>query len=187
MTASEVSKLVAVLIASFPHAKVNAGTSQAYEAMLADLDYETANGAVAALVATSRYLPTIAEIREAALTATQGPKRSGVDAWGEVRAAVGRYGMNRTPVFEDSVTAHVMSRLGWREFCQSDSSEMPSWRARFVELYDKTATDERRDALIRSLPAVRRMNELRAAESARPKTVGELVERVVSAREDLDS
>lgn len=181
MTQSEVAKLVAVLMASFPHAKTSAATSGAYERMLADLDYESADAAVSALIATSRYMPTIAEIRDATITVHVGRPRAGMEAWGDVRAAVGRYGRDRMPQFDDPITAAAVERIGWREFCLSDVSETPSWRARFVELYERLAAEDRRDAVTRGLPAVAKMRTIR--ETTEQKPLAELLKLVASGAE----
>lgn len=66
MTKSEAAKLVMMLLAAFPGAKVNEGTSAVYEEMLADLEFKVARIAVTRLLKTHKFpvLPTIAEIRE---------------------------------------------------------------------------------------------------------------------------
>lgn len=54
-----------MLIGAFPNAKTSEATSQVYETMLADLDAGLARRAVTRLIGTSKFLPTISEIREA--------------------------------------------------------------------------------------------------------------------------
>ena len=155
MTRVEVAKLVAVLIAAFPYAKITPSTSSAYEDMLADLDYARTNAAVKRILASAKFLPTIAEIREAVLEADRGPRRPGGDAWGEVLAAVHKFGVHRTPAFRDPLVAHCVRQLGWEEICNSENQAAD--RARFVELYDRHALTERRE---QQVPAdVRRLPE----------------------------
>ena len=164
----QVKKLVAVLIAAYPAGKFTAETVGVYERMLVDLDYEAANAAIARLLATSKFLPTIAEIREAALTAHTGEIRAGGEAWGEVIKAVGKHGRNRTPGVDfqlaDPVTAECVASLGWRELC--DSENQPADRARFIELYDQLAARHRRSQLSESLPAMQRFRALQAKQQA---------------------
>jgi len=97
VTKLEVAKLVGVLIASFPSSKATPETSVVYERMLADLDYHAANAAVERLLATAKFMPTIAEIREATLTVFAGEIRPGGEAWGAVLRAIGSYGYVRPP------------------------------------------------------------------------------------------
>lgn len=64
MRASEAAELVLMMMAAYPNAKTTDSTSQVYEVMLADLDVRTAREAVKRLIATSKFMPSVAEIRE---------------------------------------------------------------------------------------------------------------------------
>ncbi|HEU4727652.1 MAG TPA: replicative helicase loader/inhibitor [Kofleriaceae bacterium] len=166
MNTLECKKLVAVLIAAFPASKFTPETVGVYERMLADLDYAAAQAAVERLIATARFLPTVAEIRDAALTMHAGETRPGGDAWGDVLRAIGRYGYARTPgmdfQFADPVIAECVRAMNWRELCVSENQQAD--RARFIELYDKLAAQGRRKQLSESLPAAQRLRSLQAAE-----------------------
>lgn len=176
MTKPEVAKLVAVMMAAFPSAKVTADTSMVYERMLGDLDYPAANAAVEKLLATSRWMPTVSEIREAVLSLTEGEPKPGGEAWGEVIAAVGRYGSRRydvgtfLPPFTDPVTAQAVRALGWVALC--DSENQIADRARFIELYDKLAINHRRRQLSDGLPAMLRFRALEEQRQLRTGSTG---------------
>jgi hypothetical protein len=176
MTDLQVKKLVAVLLAAFPSSKATAETVTTYVRMLADLEYVAANAAVERLLATAKFLPTIAEIREAALTVNAGEIRPGGDAWGEVLRAIARHGRMRVPGqdfhFADPVTAQCVESLTWRELC--DSENQAADRARFVELYDKLAAQNRRSQLSESLPA---MQSFRALQGTGRKQLTDVVRR----------
>jgi Loader and inhibitor of phage G40P len=64
MTRGEAMQLVAILKAAFPRQPIEPETVKTYAAFLADLEVETATEAMKRLVASSRFFPTIAEIRE---------------------------------------------------------------------------------------------------------------------------
>lgn len=147
MKGSQVAELVAMLIASFPYSKADAKTSAIYERMLLDLNHAAALDAIEKLIATSRFLPTIAEIRETALAATVGEVKRGGEAWGEVQRLLARYGARRydlgwKPPIADPVAAQVVAALGWVALC--DSENQVSDRARFIDLYDQIAARDRR-------------------------------------------
>lgn len=141
MKRSEAAELVMMLLGAYPHAKSTSSTSQIYETMLADLDVARARAAVSRLIATSRFLPTIAEIREAAVESEHGPLRSGADAWLDVVAEIRRIGVYGAPEFDDALTASIVRRWGWRALC--DSTNDAADRARFVETYDGLARQAR--------------------------------------------
>jgi hypothetical protein len=177
VTKLEVAKLIGVLIASFPSTKATPETSAVYERMLADLDYPAANAAVERLLATAKFMPTIAEIREATLAVCAGEVRPGGEAWGAVLRATGSHGYVRPPgegwEFTDPITAQCVKALGWKAIC--DSENQAADRARFIELYDKLAATGRRSQLSAGLPAQERLKALQA------KQVAQLVESVTDS------
>lgn len=194
MSPAQVAKLVAVLMAAYPQSKLSTQstveTSAAYERMLADLDYPAANAAVEKLIATSKWIPTVAEIREAVLSLRAGEVSAGGEAWGGVLRAIGRWGIYRVPgvgfQFDDAVTAECVSALSWRELCNSENPQAD--RARFIELYDRLAVRARQRQLSESLPAMQRFRALQAqqrpmleARSEETKSAGELVNALVKS------
>lgn len=162
MTEVEVRKLVAVLLGAYPATRMAPNTATVYERMLRDLDYPAANAAVERLLATSKFMPSVAEIRESVLSLTTGDQRPGGDGWGDVLDAVGRWGVYRIPgrdfQFADPVVAQCVTSLGWEEICNSENQQAD--RARFIELYERHAKTTRQKQLSESLPAMQRLRQL---------------------------
>ena len=150
MTKSESLKVYAVLIAAFPNANVRNETPDVYATGISDLDYELANGAVRRLLLTSKFMPSIAEIREAALEAQSGQRMNGGEAWGIAKRAMRGQGACKTPgvdfTFRDPIIAQCIRALGWQELCLSENDIAD--RARFIELYDQLARGERKETQI---------------------------------------
>jgi hypothetical protein len=154
VTRQEAAKLVAVIIASCPaqSSKLDSGRASAmvdaYEALLSDLTYEQVNAAVRVLLQTRSWMPSIADIRSTVLELQHGPVRAGGDAWGGVLRAIKGEGAYRTPgddfKFRDPITARCVAALGWQELCLSENPTAD--RARFIELYDKLAQQDRKEA-----------------------------------------
>lgn len=184
MKPSQAAEIVATLIATYPWVTTSAATSVAYERGLVDLDHELALAAIDRVNATHAYpnrLPTVAEIRESALTLARGVQRSGLEAWGDVQALLRRgFSSYRTPTatdVADPLVFEAIEDLGWRAICMADEDD-PSPRARFVDGYEKRAAAERRHTLTRTLPAVRRVLELRGDA---PQNVGDITSRLLAA------
>lgn len=159
MTKTEASQLVAILFASFPSARLDRTHVDAYVSGLVDLDGRTAAAAVTRLRFTSKFLPSIAEIREACAAQTHGPRRSGEEAYAELTDAVRRHGRDYgqgMPKFRDPLIAKCLGVWGsWNDFCASPSDD-PGGRARFVQLYDELASRRRQDQVAGApLPAPR--------------------------------
>jgi hypothetical protein len=166
---SQAAEIVAVLLATFPWVPTSDQTSAAYELGLADLDHAVADAAVQRVIATHAYpnrLPTVAEIREAALTITDGEAKTGLDAWGEVQALLRRgFSSHRAPGerdVDDPLVLEAIRAVGWRAICMADEDDA-SIRARFIDGFAARAASARRETLTGSLPAIRR---LRAAAQA---------------------
>jgi hypothetical protein len=157
MTAEEVSKLVAVLAAHYPTAKLTRDNIRAYETALADLDHQVSQRAVLQIVKTSTFFPSIAEIRAACVLTLQGPTRSGIDAYASLTRAIRRhgrcYGGEEPPKFSDLLIAKCLGVWGsWNDACNAPSDDAAG-RARFIELYDSLARTARTDAMCgRALP-----------------------------------
>ena len=167
MTGADVAELVAIMSAAFTRPPMTERTCQVYERMLVDLDREAAHRAVARLVNTSKWLPTIAEIRAAAVELQVGARRAGAEAWGDVVETIRRSGRYRTPEFTDPLVAECVRSLGWLSLC--DSTNDTADRARFIELYDSLAERTRRDLVAGeslALPPPRQPSALKAVPGA---------------------
>lgn len=153
MQRSESAKLVTMLSAAYRDAPISDDTAAVYEAMLADLDFEVAKQAVQRLICSSKWLPTVAEIRAAAADVTLGPVRAGGEAWGDVVAAIRKVGSYRPPpTFEDPIVDECVKALTWRGLCLGENEAAD--RAKFVQMYDALAARRRVDvAAGRALPA----------------------------------
>jgi hypothetical protein len=170
MTDVEAQRLITCVVTAFPATLARLtpdqqrDTQAIYRRMLADLDYPAANAAIERLLATAKFMPTVAEIREATLAIESGEQKPGGEAWGEVLKAVSVYGSYRTPgvefTFSDPVTARCVDSLGWSSLCLSENTVAD--RARFIELYDKQAAQSRRKQLSESLPAMQRFRAIEA-------------------------
>ncbi len=173
MTRDETARLVAVMLSAVPNHRVDARTVpdmiNAYADLLGDLTYEQCNSALRVLLQTRTWLPSVADIRSAALELRRGPVRAGGDAWGGVLRAVQYEGVHREPgtdfVFSDPIAARCVEAFGWRNLCNSENQVAD--RARFVELYDKLATQNQREAQSPTLAAAAERRALSAGDGVR--------------------
>jgi len=144
MTNLEVSRLVAMLVAAFQPPRWSEEAQRIYEEMLADLEFDPTKQAVARLITVARFMPTVSEIRETAMCLQHGPVRPGGEAWGDVMAAVRKVGgYEPCPDFADPIVARCVERFGWRALCFEGDGTAD--RARFIELYDRLAREQRLD------------------------------------------
>ena len=151
MQRGEAAKLVAMLSAAYRDAPISEATAEVYEAMLADLDFAAGQQAVQRLICSSKWLPTVAEIRAAAADVRHGPVRAGGEAWGDVVEAIRRVGSYRpAPTFADPMVNDCVKFMGWRDLCLGTNEAAD--RAKFVSLYDSLAGRERAGIVAGALP-----------------------------------
>jgi hypothetical protein len=152
MKLSEVTEIVMTLLAAYPNRDMSAHTSDVYERSLRDLDRDVAHAAVERLIRTCRFLPSIAEIREACEVTQHGHRRTGEEAWADAMKAVRYVGQYRPmPRFRDPIVTEALKLWGsWEDFASCDHSAAD--RARFIQLYDELAKRTREQAVAGSLP-----------------------------------
>lgn len=159
MTKPEAMKIVCVLFGSFPNARFTEQNFESYAEGLLDLDGRTCGAAVQRLIRTNRFLPSIAEIREASTAQRHGPRKTGAEAYEELLGAVQRHGHYPEvrwvdgivrvqspwpPVPSDVARAMRQTWGSWDACCTETGPDAPD-RARFIAAYDGIAERERAD------------------------------------------
>ncbi|HUS27572.1 MAG TPA: replicative helicase loader/inhibitor [Kofleriaceae bacterium] len=165
MTNTEITQALKLIFAAYPQqrARMSADDVKAmhdvWSLAFADVSLEPAKAAIARHVCTSKWMPSIAEIREQLGTLHHGLKRSGINAWGDLKA-LRTYREREAMEQVDPVVLFVCRAFDWIEWrtLLKASGDIEQWhvvvpleneasdRARFAELYDKTIADERTTA-----------------------------------------
>jgi len=113
---------------------------------LCDIDYKIAEIALRKWVATNKWSPTIADIRDAARTVAQGAVPDWGEGWQQVKMAIRKYGMyNIAEAMEslDGITKETVERIGFYELCVSENPEAS--RANFRMVYEELARRKAND------------------------------------------
>lgn len=145
MTKQEFGRLVAVIRGVYRDDKflANSESAQVWYQLLKDIDYERAKAAVVKHSLTSRWTPTIAELREQ-IADIQADISDWSDGWQEVLTAVRRFGyMNESEAMEwmSPMTREVTKRLGWKQICESGTDGLTALRANFRMIYEQKQND----------------------------------------------
>lgn len=134
MNRKEIITLLAIATSNFPNLqqKEMQPTAVLWEKSLADIPYGIAEKALIKVLSTSKFFPTIAEIREAATQLTQPRTMDAIEAWGLIVQAIRKYGfynegdaMRSLP--ED--VAAMAKHFTWRELCLNEKPD--TLRAQF--------------------------------------------------------
>jgi len=156
MTTKEAMALLAIMKEAYP--RFYAGTTKEdtkttadlWAEMLSDIDFKIAIVVLKRLIATCKFPPTIAEMRESVAAVVYEHVPDAGDAWGEVNSAIRWYGYYREEEALASMREPVrlaVMRMGWRELCASENDIAD--RAHFLRIYESL---EKRTQEKRQLP-----------------------------------
>lgn len=181
MAPSEVAKLLAVIAAAYPGFEVDETRHRLWCEMVGDLDYQVAAMAVRRHIGTSRFAPTVADIREQSLAAAGDEVITAAEAWGELMQAVRRYGYYRAEEGLASLspeTRRVAEMITWRGINLSENLDV--LRGQFMRMYQMVHERAQRE---RQLPenvreAIRRM----VCKGKPPSTLPAFVDEVEAER-----
>ena len=143
MTREEIVAVLALLQANYSGALKGMtrqdaeGKINIWTMMFADVDKESMNIAIKKMIATNKYFPTIAEVREALSEINSIRVIDAGEAWGEVISAIRNYGWsNESEAMENmsETTRNVVKRMGWLNLCNSEN--IVTDRAHFLKIYE---------------------------------------------------
>lgn len=152
MNRTEIINLLGIATANFPNLqqKEMKPTAILWEKALADIPYEVAEKAVIKVLSTSKFFPTISEIREATAQITQPRTIDAMEAWGLILQAIRKFGYynegNAMRSLPEDV-AEMAKRFTWRELCLNENPD--TVRAQFRMAWE---TQSKRTNELKSLP-----------------------------------
>lgn len=113
---------------------------------LADIPYKVAEVALKKWVATNKWSPSIAEIREACSTIVNGELPDWSEGWEKTMKAIRRYGSYRPKEALDSLdelTRETVERIGYREMCVTEN--IGYYRTNFKTVFETLANRKKLD------------------------------------------
>lgn len=147
--------LMAVLGTAFGDG-IRAERIDIYWENLRDIPVDVIGHAVKRIIKKRKYptIPTIAEIREAALGSDDEIETAALEAWGRASWAVER---GQYPVMDELINEAVMTAFGgWRSFGECDPEQGMADRAHFLRVFKGLARKRRDMGRPALLPAVER-------------------------------
>lgn len=152
MNRKQIITLLGIATANFPSMQTRdmQPTAALWEKALNDMDYPTAEKALIKVLSTSRFFPTIADIREAAAQITTPRVMDAMEAWGLIVQAIRKHGMYRQKEGLESLPPDVRemaNRFTWRELCLNENPD--TMRAQFRMAWE---TQSKRENEMRQIP-----------------------------------
>ena len=150
MSREEFFKLSAALRTYYPRERLlpNKESMELWFEQLKDIPYSVAYKVLNVWVATQKWSPSIADLREKALELTDDSvKANWADGWEQVLKAIkyyGRYREEEALASMDDITRGVTKRLGFLNLC--DSENIIADRANFRNIYEQVAERAKKEA-----------------------------------------
>lgn len=113
---------------------------------LQDIPYDVIEAGLRQWVATNKWSPSIAEIREITSTVQHGSIPDWGEGWEQVLKAIRMYGSYRIQEAMDSfdpITRQCVERLGFRNICMSENINHD--RANFRMIYEQLQERKKKD------------------------------------------
>jgi hypothetical protein len=134
MNRKEIMNLMSIATANFPTMQERdmKPTAVLWEESLSDIPYDVAKKSLIKVLSTSKFFPTLAEIREASVQLTQPRSMDAIEAWGLIVQAIKKYGMYDQVKAMESLPPEVeemVRRFTWRELCLNENPD--TLRAQF--------------------------------------------------------
>lgn len=123
---------------------------------LQDIPYTVAEAGLRQWVATNKWSPTIADIREMTANVSHGEIADWGDAWEKVLRAISRYGSyNEAKALEsmDEMTRTCVKRLGFKNICLSENiaTDRANFRMIYENLADRKKKEQQTSVTLRTL------------------------------------
>lgn len=149
MKKEEFATLAAALRTYYPRETLlpNKQAAELWYMELKDLQYDVAMMALREHVHTSKWSPSISELREKAAEIQNGKVADWGEGWQKTMEAIRRKGMYREQeALEsmDEITRATVERLGYQNLCLSENQTAD--RARFKDIYEQIAERKKRES-----------------------------------------
>lgn len=146
--------LLRAISGAYPTFELTEDRVTIYVKLLADLEDDALTAATQQHIATNKFPPSVAELREACAALTRPALPSWADAWDEVLTTIRAVGYIGQPLFSHPLIAQAVQGMGgWQTMCQMEITETATWRAQFRDVFNAYAGRAERDAAL--LPAAR--------------------------------
>ena len=149
MTKQEFAKIAMAIKTYYPKENLlpNEQAVELWFLSLQDIEYETAALVLRKWVATNKWSPTIADIREQAAEILYGKQADWSEGWEAVVQSFGRFGMYReAEALEsfDEITRDAVKRIGYLNLCTSENLDVDraSFRMIYKEIAERKKTEK---------------------------------------------
>lgn len=187
---NEFAKIGMALKTAYPNFQIMPSdeNKKVWYSMLKDLEYPICQNAIMQIIATSKFPPSIAEIREKYAEMVSLPVADSGQAWEEVMRAIQYYGAIRELEAVASLSEPVRKAvkiIGFRNLCFSENIAVE--RAQFFRVYETVEKRIKNEAMIPSTVLRQKREYIQAVEQVENKnTIEPPQEEVTEEKETVE-
>lgn len=115
---------------------------------LKDLDDDAFQYAVETIAKTSKFAPSIAEIRDKAWEYSHKEELTGEQAWEIVLRDVREKGWYREPRYENPILERAKNAITWEALCDISSEQLSILRRHFIDIYNEIRSTQKEAEVI---------------------------------------
>lgn len=151
MDREEVKQILTIINVAYPNFYKDSDKKAAVNLwcmMFEEDSLQSVQLAVKTHIATNKFPPKIADIRESLVNVSRSVLSSD-EAWGMVKKAISRYGMYRETEAIESLSDELgtfVKRFGYKDLCLSEN--IMADRAHFIKLWESNRKNEKYNAMI---------------------------------------
>jgi hypothetical protein len=161
-TLDEVEFTLAYLAMFYPQWNIPPATMQAWAELLEDIPADALMAAAKQHAVTSKWPPTLAELRQPAQQTTRQALPTFAEAWDEVMERIRSGGSWHLPTWSHPLIERTVAGMGgWLVMCSMPVDETATWRAQFRDMFAAYANRAEADAKL--LPEVKALRDTYAA------------------------
>lgn len=126
----------------------NETVAEQWYRLLQDLTDNEFMYAVESILKTSKFSPTIAEIREKAWEYSHKEELTGEQAWEIVLRDVREKGWYREPKYENPILERTKNAITWEALCDISSEQLSILRRHFIDIYNEIRSTQKEAEVI---------------------------------------
>ena len=141
---------------------------------LKDLDDEAFKYAVETIAKTSKFAPSIAEIREKAWEYRHPDTLTPEQAWEVLYNDLHKYGFYKQPTYDNPILERAKNAISWEALCNVTTDQVSILRRQFIDIYKSLMETQKYAEVTNNGPKLKSLEELskRLAQSKAFKQLG---------------
>ena len=127
---------------------------------LKDLDDDAFQYAVETIVKTSKFAPSIAELRDKAWEYKHPDTLTAEQAWEIIYNDLHKYGFYKQPTYDNPILERAKNAISWEALCNVTTDQVSILRRQFIDIYKSLMETQKYAEVTNNGPKLKSLEEL---------------------------